>query len=158
LYHALGNNAAKWKVFKRFDHISIYLLIGGTYAPILLGLETLQNPINNTVLTLGMLIFIIQWVLIIIGITVKSIWISKYHWLHIAIFLILGWSAAVFIKPVYDFNHVFFALVLLGGIFYTIGVVFYALSRVKYFHFIWHIFVILGTVSQGLAIILFIYV
>jgi hemolysin III len=158
LYHALGNNNAKWKVFKRFDHISIYLLIGGTYAPILLGLSTLNYHVGNSGLTMGMLIFIIQWALIIIGITFKSIWLRKFHWLHVVIFLLLGWSAILFFKDVYNFSHVFFYLILIGGLFYTIGVVFYALSTIKYFHFVWHIFVILGTISHSLAIIFFVYV
>jgi hemolysin III len=156
LYHALTNPTAKWKVFKRFDHISIYLLIGGTYAPCLLLIPNLQTPLG--LITPGILMFIIQWILIIIGITCKSIWLNKYHWIHLIIYLVLGWTALFFIKDIYAFNTTFFWLIVCGGISYTIGVVFYIFYQVKYFHFVWHIFVNVGAVLHSIAIVLYLFI
>jgi hemolysin III len=79
LYHSLTNNTAKNKVFRRLDHVSIYLLIGGTYAPILLTLDTLQTPLFAGSLSIGISTFIAQWVLIAVGITCKCVFFKKYH-------------------------------------------------------------------------------
>jgi hemolysin III len=118
----------------------------------------MQGTIGGTALTIGWLIFIIQWSLIIVGITFKSIWLKKLHWIHLIIFLALGWTAVFFINNIFTTNLTFFLLILFGGISYTIGVVFYILSgKVKYFHFVWHLFVNIGCILHGLAIILFLY-
>jgi hemolysin III len=132
LYHAIHHEKAKG-VFQRFDHLSIYILIGGTFAPLLLLLPSIQEPFFLGI-GLGPLVFIIQWSFIALGVIFKAIWIKRYQKLHLAIYL-----------------------VILGGISYTIGVGFYVLPKIKYFHFIWHIFVGLGTVFQFIAIYLYIY-
>jgi len=158
LYHALTNNTAKNVVFKRFDHISIYLLIGGTYAPILLNLPSLAAASFVPGVDIGTLVLIAQWILIVIGIVFKSIWLNKYHWIHLIIYLLLGWTALIFMDKIYAEGLVFFLLILFGGLAYTVGVVFYVLgSKVKYFHFIWHFFTIAGTLLHTAAIIGFIY-
>ena len=77
--------------------------------------------------------------------------------LHVFLFLLMGWSALIFIGDLYNFNPNAFWLILAGGISYTIGVIFYSLPKIKYFHFIWHIFTGLGTILQFLAIYLYIY-
>ncbi|MDR0341019.1 MAG: hemolysin III family protein [Mycoplasmataceae bacterium] len=155
LYHAITHKFTKTVIFKRFDHISIYLLIGGTYAPILLNLPTIQWPIG--VLPAGLVIFIIQWGLIAIGIIAKSIWLNKYHWLHLIIYLALGWTAVFFAKDVFEFNLTFLILIFLGGLFYSFGVIFYINHKVKWFHFVWHIFVNIACILHSIAIILFIF-
>ncbi|VEU82233.1 PAQR family membrane homeostasis protein TrhA [Acholeplasma hippikon] len=154
LYHALAFTKSKG-LFKRFDHLSIYLLIGGTFAPNLLLLPSLrENPMFGIegFLSEGIFLFICQWILIIIGVIFKSIWVKKYQPLHVAIFLLIGWSGLYFIVDLYQFAPAAMWLILLGGVSYSIGVVFYSLSRIKYFHFIWHLWVALGTVLQFCAI------
>ena len=93
MYHALSFTGSK-SVFKRFDHIGIYMLIGGTFAPIFLLLPAFRVPIFGMEgwITLGLLLCILQWVLIITGMLFKSIWVYKFQTMHIVIFLLLGWS------------------------------------------------------------------
>ncbi len=155
LYHSLAFTKAKG-IFKRFDHISIYFLIGGTFAPALLLLPSLNT--NNPFLGIewmpqtGMALFIIQWILIAIGVFIKSIWIYKGKIIHPIIYLLLGWSALLFVGKLYAFSVPAFWYILSGGLSYSIGVIFYAQPKMKYFHFIWHIFVGLGTILQFIAI------
>lgn len=154
LYHALAFTKSK-NLFKRFDHLSIYLLIGGTFAPNLLLLPSLrQTPMFGIegFIDEGLFLFIGQWILIIFGVVLKSIWVKKYQALHVAIFLLIGWSGLYFITDLYSFDPAAMWFILLGGVSYSIGVVFYSLSRKKYFHFIWHLWVALGTVLQFCAI------
>ena len=155
LYHALTNPTAK-NVFKRFDHLSIYVLIGASFVPALFLLPALQEPWIGQ-MSLGLLMFIIQWILIIVGVIFKSIWIKKLNWLHVTIFLLIGWSALIFIKQLLSWQIGAFWLVLSGGIAYSIGVLFYAFPKIKYFHFIWHLFVGLGTILQFIAYYVYLY-
>ncbi len=153
LYHSLSLTKAKG-VFKRFDHISIFLLIGGTFAPALLLLPSLQTPfLGISWLETGIALLIIQWLVIAVGIVFKSIWVYKFKAFHFIIYIILGWSALIFIRELYIDNLPAFWLILAGGIVYTLGTVFYALSsKVKYFHFVWHLFVNAGTILHFIAI------
>lgn len=151
LYHSLAFTKAK-TLFKTFDHLSIYILIGGTFAPALLLLPSLREATFLGLPNKGLVLFIIQWILIIIGIVFKSIWVKKYSKIHTVLFLLLGWSAVIFIADLYAYSQGAFWFILLGGVAYSIGVIFYALSRVKYFHFIWHLWVALGTILQFIAI------
>ncbi len=155
LYHALTNKTAK-DVFKRFDHLSIYILIGASFVPPLLLLPDLQQPFIGQ-MGLGVFLFIVQWALIVVGIVFKSIWVGKYNWLHSTIFLAMGWSGLIFIRQLFEWRVESFWLVLTGGIAYSIGVAFYAFPKVKYFHFIWHLFVGLGTILQFIAYFGFLY-
>lgn len=157
LYHALSFTKSKG-IFKRFDHLGIYLLIGGTFAPALLLLESIRTtPFLGIegMLDAGLTLFIIQWIVITTGIVFKSIWVYRFQALHIAIFLILGWSALLFVLDLWKFSEPAFWLILLGGLSYSIGVIFYSLSNMKYFHFIWHLWVAAGTILQFLAIYLY---
>ena len=156
LYHALSFTKAR-DLFKRFDHLSIYILIGGTFAPALLLLEPLRNQdfLGMGIIDTGLALFIIQWTLIGIGVVLKSIWVHRFQKLHIVLFLLLGWSAVIFIVDLYSVSIPAFWLMLAGGIAYTIGVVFYSLSKYKYLHFIWHLWVALGTILQFIAIYLY---
>lgn len=157
LYHAFPNGRTK-RVFKRLDHLSIYILIGGTFAPPLLLLPGLREPLFGiSFLQKGLTLFVIQWVLITIGVVFKSVWIKKFSKLHVFIYLAMGWSALTFVGILLEYNKDAFYLVLSGGIAYTIGVIFYALPKIKYFHFIWHIFTALGTILQFIAIYGYLY-
>jgi hemolysin III len=125
----------------------------------LLCLKCLNENIFLIGLTEGQFICFVEWILIFIGITFKSIWIKKFKWLHIAIFLLLGWSAMLFIGDLYNnTNEVFLLLILFGGISYTIGVIFYGFQKIPYFHFVWHIFVCIGSILHTIALLIEIYI
>ena len=157
LYHALFHKTAK-SVFQRFDHLSIYILIGGTFAPQLLLLPALQVPLFGIDgLGLGPVLFIVQWILIAIGVIFKSVWIKKFAKLHLFIYLAMGWSGLIFINQLLAFDPRAFWLVLAGGIAYSIGVAFYVFPKIKYFHFVWHIFTSIGTILHFIAIYAFLY-
>ena len=155
LYHSLTNQKAK-SVFKRMDHISIYVLIGGTFAPALLLIPELQTPFLGSI-SVGVLLLTIQWILIIIGTVFKAIWIKKFSTIHVILYLLMGWSSLIFVGALINHSPDAFIFVLLGGIAYSLGVIFYALSRIKYFHFIWHLWTALATILQFIAIYEYLY-
>lgn len=131
-------------VFQRLDHSSIFLLISGTYTPFLI---VLIGTIEAYVL------FAVLWILTIVGIVFKSIWISKFQAVHLVIYLFMGWS----IMLIYDQAAVLIGDVLIyvviGGLCYTLGVAFY-IAKFKYNHFIWHLFVLAGSVFHFVSVIL----
>lgn len=94
-----------------------------------------------------------QWVLAIVGIILKAIWVKKFKHVHIIIFLLMGWSSIVLIKPIIEaFSGMGVMFLLLGGISYSIGVIFYVFSLFKFHHAIWHLFVMLGTFFHFLSL------
>jgi hemolysin III len=143
LYHSFPHTMRVKRLFKRFDHISIYLLIGASFAPLLLVVA--DQP-------LGLIFFITQWIIIILGIIFKAIFIDKFQVLHVTMFLLLGWSALLIMGQFSKLSTPALWLIIGGGLAYTFGVVFYANSRrFKFAHFIWHLFVITGTVLHFIA-------
>ena len=148
LYHAFKKDSVVKSVFKRLDHSSVYLLIGATYSPIYI--LVLTKP-------LGWILLIASWAIIIAGIVLKATIINKFTYVHLAMYLILGWSGVFFFGSVYAFSVPAFYLILAGGISYTVGVLFYALRLFKYSHFVWHLFVIIGTVLHFIAIYFFLF-
>lgn len=147
LYHAFKEGTTVKKVFKRFDHISIYLLIGGTFAPIFL--TVLDSPLKWIMLG-------VQWAVILVGIVLKAIRVYKWQAVHITLFLIIGWSGLFFINRILPYGNAMW-FILAGGLSYSIGVFFYTTRLFKYSHFIWHLYVTMGTVLQFLAIYLYLY-
>lgn len=144
LYHSFRRETVLKKIFKHFDHISIYILIGGTFAPIFIMI--IEKP-------LGWYFLAGQWSLILLGITFKAIKIDKFQVPHLFLYLLLGWSGLTLFGPLYVYSSAAFYYILAGGVAYTVGVIFYALSKVfRYSHFIWHIFVFLGTLFHFIAI------
>ncbi|MEG1705694.1 MAG: hemolysin III family protein [Clostridia bacterium] len=152
LYHAITNEKAK-KVLKVFDHAAIYLLIAGTYTPF--ALVTLRERG-----TIGWTIFISIWIIAIIGIIFSSIFIGKGKILSTIAYILMGWIV-VFAMPdlinVMKLHNALPGVYLLaaGGIAYTAGAIFY-IFKVKYFHSIWHCFVLLGSVLHFIAIMLYV--
>ncbi|HPJ24021.1 MAG TPA: hemolysin III family protein, partial [Bacillota bacterium] len=120
---------------------SIFLLISGTYTPFFV---LVVGNLKGYIL-LGFL-----WVITIIGIVFKSIWINKFKWIHLGIYVLMGWSV-LFVYNDFIQNIPDFLFVLLGGISYTVGVAFYV-ARFKYAHFVWHIFVLMGSFFHFLAV------
>ena len=145
LYHALPVSRAK-RVFQVLDHGAIFLLIAGTYTPFTLGV--LRG-------TWGWTLFGIVWSLALIGIIFKAIFGTRYPKISTILYLAMGWLVIIAIKPLW-LNVSAWGLfwLLAGGIAYSLGVVFFALDhRVRYAHFIWHLFVIAGTTCHFFAVL-----
>lgn len=147
LYHSLHGKAKA--VFKKLDHAAIYLLIAGTYTPFTL--VTLNGA-------WGWSLFGVVWGLAIIGIVLDSMPNRGRRILPVVIYLLMGWLCLIGIKPLLQALPLGgFLWLLSGGIFYTVGVVFYALDNKKpYFHAIWHLFVLAGSISHYLAVLFYV--
>jgi hemolysin III len=144
LYHSLTNERAK-RLFRKFDHISIFLLIAGTYTPFCL--VTLQGWIGWT-------LFGIVWACAIVGIVFKSISIGKLEILSTIMYVMMGWVALLAIKPLYNnLSSAGFTLLILGGLCYTAGTLFFVKDKIKYFHSIWHLFVLAGSIFHFFSVI-----
>jgi hemolysin III len=146
LYHALPPGRSK-HLFRIFDHAAIFLLIAGTYTPITLGV--LKG-------TWGWSILGAVWLLAVIGIVLKLVGGIKRPWISTGLYLLMGWLVMVAIRPLW-LNMSMSGLLWLaaGGLAYTLGVAFYATDdRVKYGHFIWHLFVLTGTCCHFVAVLL----
>ncbi len=144
LYHALARNRAK-KVFQVLDHSAIFLLIAGTYTPFTLGV--LRGP-------WGWTLFGVIWGLALVGVVLKAFGPMRYPRFSTFLYLLMGWLAVIAIQQLWLLipGWGLFWLVA-GGLFYTLGVVFYSLdNRVKYCHFIWHLFVLGGTTCHCIAV------
>lgn len=143
LYHTLARNKAK-RVFQVLDHGAIFLLIAGTYTPFTLGV--LRGA-------WGWTLFGIVWGLAVVGVVLQSIGGAKYQRLSTILYLAMGWLIIIAVKPLW-LNMPSWGLfwLLAGGAAYTAGVGFYAANRVRYAHFIWHLFVIAGTACHFIAV------
>lgn len=139
LYHALPMSKGK-RVFQVLDHCSIFILIVGSYAPICL--VTVGGK-------LGWSVFLINTACGILGLLLNSISFQRWKRLSQVLYLVMGWMGVlVFPVIVRNLTHWGFAFLLLGGISYTVGVIFYRQKEKKYRHGIWHAFVLLGTILQ----------
>lgn len=143
LYHSFKYGSKVKLLFRRFDYSSIYLLIGATFVPILLIF------VGGT---FGIVFFIIQWIIIIIGVTFINIFgPHRFRKLHMTLYIILGWSGLLLLPLMIKQNIILFIFILGGGIVYSLGIIPFALKK-KVSHFIWHIFVILGAAVQWIGI------
>ena len=146
LYHAITNEKAK-QIFRQFDHAAIYLLIAGTYTPVLTLLDS----------SLGMTIFIIIWTTAILGVALKFIYPRRFKKLSVVLYLVMGWFILVVIKQLMlSMDSGGLWLMLIGGLFYSIGVIFYVWKSLPYNHAIWHIFVLGGSVSHYFMVLFYI--
>jgi hemolysin III len=145
LYHALPPRRAK-EILRRLDHGAIYLFIAGSYTPFTLGV--LQGP-------WGWTLFGLVWGIAAIGVTLKAIDRIAHPWLSTGLYLAMGWMALVAVVPLVERVPVAgLAWIAAGGLAYTAGVAFFALdSRVRYAHFLWHLFVIAGTACHYVAVL-----
>jgi hemolysin III len=143
LYHALPSPRVK-KVFRILDHNAIYLLIAGTYTPLVLGV--LYGA-------WGWTLFGLVWGLAVAGIILKSVSGVRYHGLSIAIYVVMGWLALIAVKPLVEaMPAAGIAWLVAGGVSYTGGIWFYRHKEMPYSHLIWHLFVIAGTACHVVAI------
>lgn len=147
LYHAITNTKAK-KVLRYFDHSAIFICIAGTFTPIIV--RVLQGAQR-----VGFLVAV--WLIALVGIILKITIFrknlqEKYKKQSLILYVVMGWMSVLLMKKVIQISGMpSFILILSGGILYSIGVYFYAKKR-KYFHSIWHIFIILASVSQFFGI------
>ena len=144
LYHSFKNEKIKGYL-KIFDHSAIYLLIAGNYTPFVL------VPLHGV---LGWSIFGIVWGMALIGIVFKLFFAKRFKFISTICYLIMGWFAVVMIKPLLaslPIGAIYWLLV--GGVFYTIGSVFYLMKRIPYNHVIWHLFVLAGSSAHFVAVL-----
>jgi len=145
LYHAVKNERRK-EVFRKLDHISIYLLIAGTYSPVvLIALED----------SMGWTLFWIVWGIAAFGTILKVFFTGRFEIVSVLLYLVMGWLI------VFDFSALKESvdtlgiwLLMSGGLAYTVGIIFYALDSIKYSHVIWHLFVLAGSILHYLFILL----
>jgi hemolysin III len=147
LYHAITHHELK-KKFQQFDHASIYLLIAGSYTHItLLALGG----------TLGYSIFAFVWSVALVGIYLKFAYPGRFEKLSLVLYLLLGWLIVIAIKPLFDVMEPGgLWLLLAGGLFYTVGVIFYVWDSLPFNHAIWHLFVMGGSICHFLMVLLYV--
>jgi len=145
LYHYVKKESRKQKL-RILDHISIYLLIAGTYSPLVL----ITLPESK-----GWLLFWLVWGMAGAGTILKLFFTGKYEKLSLILYVLMGWlivlDLPVLLEKI-DITGLF--LLFLGGFFYTTGILFYVRHRLPYHHVIWHLFVLLGSLSHFLFIFL----
>jgi len=155
IYHRVPWSPEKKKIWRRFDHANINLLIAGSYTPFAV---TLLHGRDRTIL------LTVIWVGALIGVAVRVFWVGAPRWLYVANYLLLGWFAVAYLPQMYRAGGLWILLpIILGGLLYSVGAIFYALKRpgrnAKYFgfHELFHIFVLAAWVSQYVAISIAIY-
>jgi hemolysin III len=147
LYHALSGTRAR-HVLRVIDHSAIFLLIAGTYTPFTLVL--LRGP-------WGWTLFAIVWGLAAAGIAAKAVFGARWPVVSTVLYVAMGWTAVVAAKPLVA--HVpagAIGWLVAGGLAYTGGVAFYAWTRLRYSHAIWHLFVLAGSVCHYVAVVLYV--
>lgn len=147
LYHALAKTRAR-RVFQVLDHCSIFILIVGSYTPIAL------CYIGGIT---GWVIFGVNAVCMIIGIVFNAINMDKWKKLSMVLYVVMGWLIVFSIKSILTMPLASLVFLVLGGVLYTVGIIFYKVEKFKYFHFIWHIFVLGGSILQFFCVYFYVY-
>lgn len=143
LYHAMPHQNVK-RALKTFDHCAIYLLIAGSYTPFLL--ISLRTP-----LAVGLMVVI--WAIALFGIVFKIAYVYKFKKLSLWTYLSMGWlSLIVIYQLALNIEFGGLALLAIGGIIYSLGVIFYVSKAIPFNHAIWHVFVLAGSICHFLAI------
>lgn len=146
LFHALPSNRAK-KIFRVLDHVAIYVQIAGTYTPFTLGV--LRGD-------WGWALFGLVWSLAVAGTVLKVLGSVRYAKLSTWVYLAMGWLVLIEAGQAWTLVPIWGLFWLLaGGIAYTAGAGFYALERIRYFHFVWHLFVVAGTACHFIAVLFY---
>ena len=147
LYHAITHIEVK-RLFQKFDHSAIYILIAGTYTPVML------LSVGGTE---GWALFGIEWGIALVGIVLKFLYPGRFEILSLVAYVVMGWMIiTVFENFKSHIDPVGFWLLVAGGIAYTGGVVFYIKDKISYFHVIWHLFVMAGSIFHFFAILLYV--
>ncbi len=144
LYHLVPNGRAK-RLCRLLDHAAIYVLIAGSYTPFALGV--LRGPLGTAVL-------VIVWTLAALGVALKLRVGFRFPKLSTALYLLMGWMVIVILGPLVSrIGMGGFGWLLAGGLFYSLGVIFYLWEQLKYSHFWWHLFVLAGSTCHCVAVI-----
>ena len=147
LYHSIPNPRAK-NVLQYLDHSMIYVLIAGSYTPFCL--ITLQGYT-------GIALLCAVWLIAIAGISLQAVLLNKADWINCLLYLSMGWLAVFVIDPlVSTLDSTGLALLVAGGLAYTVGVVFYIFERIPFSHAIWHTFVFAGTTLQFFSVLFYV--
>jgi hemolysin III len=142
LYHSFQDERLK-RFFRHFDHLSIFLLIAGTYTPVTL--ISLRGA-------WGWTLFALIWGFAVSGIVYELLFLGRYKWITMSIYLGMGWLAVVAIKPMLTMvPRGLLWWLLAGGLCYTGGVFFYAREKMRYHHVLWHLFVLFGSACHFLG-------
>lgn len=147
LYHSMQGRRAK-RIFQKLDHCSIFFLIVGSYAPICLSLLGGK---------LGWAIFGANLFLAALGVVANAVSVARWSKMSLVLYLLMGWSIMAGIKPLLRLITLHaFLLLLLGGLFYSIGVIFYTSRKPRFMHGIWHMFVLCGSICHYFFIFFYI--
>ena len=143
IYHAFA--AKPWKaIFQRLDHAAIYFLIAGTYTPFLL--TKMRSGLGWTVLAL-------IWGLSFLGLIIKLAFSKRFEKPTVFLYLIMGWAGlVVFFQPGSQLGTLSTIFLIIGGAFYTVGVIFYRWKELPYSHAIWHLFVLGGSIFHYFSV------
>jgi len=146
LYHSMAQQSKHKAVFRVLDHIFIYVAIAGTYTPVALCVIKGWQ---------GWVIFGVQWGMVIAGVLYKAIAKMSLPKLSVAIYIVMGWTAVMFLPSwLANSSPIHLILILSGGLFYTGGVAFYSMKK-TYAHMVWHLFINLGATCHFIAIVFF---
>lgn len=151
LYHRFNWGPRTKAVLKRIDHANIMLLIAGTYTPI----AVLALPPQK-----GMVLLVLVWTGALLGILFRVFWINAPRWLYVALYLLLGWAAVMYLVDLLEANVAMMVLVIIGGLLYTGGAVCYALKKPNPwpgrfgFHEIFHVCTVLAFLCHWTACLL----
>ncbi|WP_430928647.1 PAQR family membrane homeostasis protein TrhA [Polaribacter marinivivus] len=142
-YHA-AKKPKKRRRLNIFDHAAIYVLIAGSYSPFcLVALDS----------SLGWYMFVFVWLFALAGVILKLFYTGKFDKLSTALYLLMGWQVVFFIKPLMaSLTSEGLQFLFAGGIFYSVGAILYSIKKLPYNHAIFHVFVLLGSLSHFLAI------
>ena len=145
LYHYLRPGNAK-RICRILDHSSIYILIAGTYTPILMYIGTRECY----------MLLAFMYLIVASGITVTILFWEKLKVVHVILYLIMGWLCVFFSADIFPFiPSGIVKFLLLGGLSYTFGLVFYAVKKIPHYHGIWHVFVLLGSIFFYVGILFY---
>ncbi|MFH1377259.1 MAG: hemolysin III family protein [Planctomycetota bacterium] len=151
LYHSLPDSTAK-RVFQRLDHIGVFLVIAGTYTPLTLTYLRNESP------AIGWTLFGIVWAFAVVGIVFKAIFGPKRTDISLIIYTVMGWLIVIALGPVLrtDTGRGLLTWLAIGGACYTVGILFFIRSeKHRFFHFIWHLFVLAGGVCHFFLILFY---
>lgn len=147
LYHAIAVDRAK-RVFKVLDHSGIYLFIAGTYTPFCL--VTLGSDG-------GIYLAAFVWIVALAGIACEAFWVFRPRWISAVLYLLLGWCVVAYLPAlVANLPMEGLALLVVGGLVYTVGCIFYVLKKIPYMHSVFHVMVVAASVLQFLAVALYV--
>jgi len=147
LYHSLVRTRAR-HVFHVLDHSAIYLLIAGTYTPFML--VSMRGPAGWALLG-------VVWCLAIAGVVFKSLAIGRFPAASATVYLLMGWCVVFGIRPLlHAISWHGMAWIAAGGLAYTLGILFFAYDRLHFFHALWHVFVLTGSVAHYFAVLFYV--